>query len=263
MLKNSDLAFQLPLPGGAEVKVGVPTKVALMNKIITRLAEGEGFALATLNLDHVVKLRQPGPFREAYALQDMVVADGNPIVWLSRLANRPVELVPGSELIDPLCELAAANGWPVAFLGSTEKTLVTAGAELSRRYLGLEIAAQVAPPFGLDPEGEEAADLLRQIQVSGARLCFLALGAPKQEILAMRARAMAPACGFVSIGAGLDFIAGTQARAPAWVRAIAMEWFWRMVGNPKRLARRYILCALILPGLAWRVWRARGPASPS
>lgn len=259
---TSEGLFVLPITRRACVTVSVPDRAALIRKIGERLEQLNGFAVATLNLDHVVKLRAPGPFRAAYQAQDFVVADGNPIVWLSRLAGRPVKVVPGSELIDPLCEMAAAQGVPVAFLGSTRETLDAAGDALLRRHPGLQIVAKIAPPHGLDPEGAAAGDALDEIAASGARLCFLALGAPKQEILAIRGRKTAPSCGFVSIGAGLDFIAGSQTRAPRWVRAVAMEWSWRMASNPKRLAGRYLLCGLILPGLAVRVlWgRLRGPA---
>jgi UDP-N-acetyl-D-mannosaminuronic acid transferase (WecB/TagA/CpsF family) len=80
-------------------------------------------------------------------------------------------------------------------------------------------------------------------------MCFLALGAPKQETLAARGLDLVPGCGFLSIGAGIDFLAGLQRRAPAWVRAIAMEWFWRMASDPRRLAGRYARGFTILPGL--------------
>ncbi|NHX27822.1 WecB/TagA/CpsF family glycosyltransferase, partial [Escherichia coli] len=203
----------------------------------TCLEDGRGFTVATLNLDHIVKLRHDAGFRAAYGAHSHVVADGNPIVWLRKMVNRPVELVPGSELIDPICALAARVGAPVAFLGSTEETLALAAERLGATYPGLNVVARIVPPFGFDPNGAEVADYAAQLRDSGAQVCFLALGAPKQEIVATRAAQIAPACGFVSIGAGLDFIAGSQTRAPKWVRAIAMEWFWRMASNPKRLAK--------------------------
>jgi exopolysaccharide biosynthesis WecB/TagA/CpsF family protein len=77
----------------------------------------------------------------------------------------------------------------------------------------------------------------------------LALGAPKQEMLAARGRELAPSVGFVSVGAGLDFLAGTQHRAPKWVQAIAMEWLWRLISSPARLVGRYARCFAILPAL--------------
>lgn len=241
----------------AAIAITTPSRAKLLNEVETLLAARQGFALATLNLDHVVKLRRQPEFRAAYAAHTHVVADGNPVVWLQRLAGNPVELVPGSELIAPLIRLAGRLDVPVAFLGSTEETLGLAAAELVAACPGLTVAACIAPPSGFDSAGPAGEAALRRLGETGAQLCFLALGAPKQEILAARGRKILPDVGFVSIGAGLDFIAGSQKRAPVWVRRIAMEWAWRMALSPRRLARRYLDCALILPGLALAAWRAR------
>jgi N-acetylglucosaminyldiphosphoundecaprenol N-acetyl-beta-D-mannosaminyltransferase len=232
------------------VCVNMATRAALLSSIARHLRAGEGFTLATLNLDHIVKLRRDPAFRAAYAAHTHVVADGNPVVWASRIAGRPVALLPGSELIAPLCGLAAANGVRVALLGSTDATLRQAADRLIAAYPTLRIVARVAPPFGFDPASELADGVLDKVAASGARLCFVALGAPRQELLAMRGAARLPCCGFVSVGAGLDFIAGTQARAPAWVRWIALEWLWRTMGNPRRFALRYAACIAVLPWLA-------------
>ncbi len=230
--------------------VDVPTSAALLAELEHRFAKGRGFAVATLNLDHIVKLRRDPRFRRAYAAQTHVVADGNPVVWLSHVAGQhDVRLVPGSELIRPVAELAARMGVPVAFLGSTEPVLRNAAERLQADYPGLKVAACLAPPMGFDPESGAADAMLDQVAASGARLCFLALGAPKQEVLAARGFARHPDLGFLSIGAGLDFIVGHQVRAPLWVRRIAMEWLWRMLTNPRRLAKRYFDCAVVLPGL--------------
>lgn len=237
----------------------------LLLKVEKDLVCGTSFSIATLNLDHLVKLRDSAQFRQAYARHTHIVADGNPVVWLSHLAARPVSLAPGSELIHPLCALAVRFSAPVALFGSTPEVLERAAQQLATRHPGLVIAAKIAPPFGFDPESPEADACLDAVARSGARLCFVALGAPKQEILAARGVERVSGCGFFSIGAGLDFIAGSQRRAPAWVRAIAMEWFWRMISAPRRLARRYIDCALILPSLVRDALRqrrsARAPSS--
>lgn len=247
------------MPSDGSVAITTPTRPALLAEVEARLTARKGFALATLNLDHLVKLGRDPAFRAAYAAQSHVVADGNPVVWLQRLAGRPVDLVPGSELITPLVAMAARLGVPVALLGSTEATLTLTAARLRADHPGLTLVACIAPPQGFDPAGPAGEAVLTQLAATGARLCFLALGAPKQEILAARGLAMLPQTGFVSIGAGLDFIAGTQKRAPLWVRRIAMEWLWRMALSPRRLARRYLDCALILPGLALSAWTTRPP----
>ncbi len=233
------------------------TQDALLLSIADHWREGRGFTLATLNLDHIVKLRQNPDFLKAYKAHTHVVADGNPIVWLSRLAGRSIELIPGSDLIAPLSNLAAAHDVPIALLGSTEETLKLAAARLEQVHSGLRVVARISPPLGFDPSKEAAASYLEAIKASGAKLCFLALGAPKQELLAARGSALVPECGFVSIGAGLDFISGRQARAPRWVRKLALEWVWRMLGNPRRLAARYGRCILIVPGLMWQALRSR------
>lgn len=230
---------------------------ALLEEVSARLRRGEGFALATINLDHLAKLRCDEAFRAAYAAQDLVVADGNPVVWLSRLAGRPVRLVPGSDMVVPMAEAAAQAGVGVALLGATPAALDAAAEALTARVPRLAIVARLAPPMGFDPDGAGADALIDELARSGARLCFLALGAPKQEIFAARAYRRLPQVGFASIGAGLDFLAGTQRRAPAWMRAAALEWLWRMLSNPARLVPRYVRSALTLPGQAVAAWRLR------
>lgn len=239
------------------VAVSFATRAALLEDLERRFAADQGFAVATLNLDHIVKLRRVERFRTAYLHHSHIVADGNPIVWLHRLAGHPVSLVPGSELVTPLAALAARLDLPVALLGSRPEVLRRAAARLEASHPGLRIVARIAPPFGFDPEGPEAETCLAELRASGARLCLIALGAPKQEMLAERGMALLPACGFVSVGAGLDFIAGHQIRAPLWVRRMAMEWAWRIASDPRRLARRYLDCALILPGLGLAAVRTR------
>lgn len=246
--------------GGSRIRVNMPDRGALLAEVGRRLARGEGFALATLNLDHLVKLGRDPAFAAAYAAQDLVVADGHPVVWLSRLARRPVALVPGSDLVVPLARAAAAAGAPVALVGATEAALAGAAARLAAEVPGLAVALRLAPPMGFDPGGPEAEAVLAAVAASGARLVFLALGAPRQERLAARGRARLPGVGFASVGAGLDFLAGTQRRAPVWARRLALEWLWRMLTSPRRLVPRYAACAAILPGQVAAALRLRREA---
>ncbi|WP_101068501.1 WecB/TagA/CpsF family glycosyltransferase [Roseovarius salinarum] len=229
----------------------------LSDEIEHRFETGRGFALATLNLDHLVKIGADPTFAEAYARQDLVVADGRPVAWLARLAGRPVELMPGSDMIVPLCRLAAGAGVSVALVGSDDETLAGAAAALEDRVPGLRIAWRHAPPMGFDPDGPAAERLLVDIAGQGIGLCFVALGAPKQERLAARGRHRAPGVGFACIGAGLDFLAGRQRRAPPWMRRLALEWLWRLGGDVRRLGPRYARCFAILPGQIARAARQR------
>lgn len=235
----------------------MPDKNGLQAEVQRRFAAREGFALATVNLDHLVKLAQSAEFLAAYRGQDLVVADGRPIVWLSQLAGQPVELMPGSDMVLPLCHLAAQAGVPVALVGSTELALKDAEQYLCAHVPGLDLTWCHAPSGVFDPAGAEAAEILNQLDERKIQLCFLALGAPKQEQLAHRGREAAPRVGFASIGAGLDFLGGHQRRAPRWVRKLALEWLWRMLSSPVRMVPRYAKCFAILPGHILRALRLR------
>ena len=244
--------------GQDPITVTVPDEAALLADLGQRFEARQGFSVATINLDHVVKLKRDAAFRAAYAAHSHITADGNPIVWLSHLAGqKEVALVPGSEVIEPVAELARDKSVPVAFFGATEASLGAAAQAMRAMVPGIDIVLTLAPPMGFDPTGETADQAIEQIRESGARLVFLALGAPKQEIFAAGAAAQLPETGFLSIGAGLDFISGAQVRAPKWVRAIAVEWLWRMLSNPKRLLARYGACVLAMPGLTLRALKAR------
>lgn len=239
------------------IAVNVPTHAALEREVRNRFRTRRGFALATVNLDHLAKMARDPGFARAYEGQDLVVADGRPIVTLSRIAGRPVELLPGSDLVEPLCRWAACEAVSVAMVGSTQEVLDTAAATLEADVPGLEVALKIAPSQGFDPNGEEATGILRQLEAAGIGLCFLAFGAPKQEMLVFRGRDLAPSTGFASVGAGLDFLGGGQVRAPRWMRRSGLEWLWRALGDPGRMIPRYLRCAAILPGQVAQARRLR------
>jgi N-acetylglucosaminyldiphosphoundecaprenol N-acetyl-beta-D-mannosaminyltransferase len=246
-----------PRPDDDCVTVNVPSRDILLTDLDARMRKGQGYSIATLNLDHVTKLRGQSAFEKAYLAHTHVTADGNPIVWLSRLSGQDVALLPGSELIDPVAALAERNKISVALLGSTQDSLQAAATALVARYPDLDVCAKIVPPMGFDPAGEGGESAIKALRESGAGLCFLALGAPKQEIFAARAQAVLPQMGFLSIGAGLDFISGKQVRAPRIVRRLAGEWLWRLACNPRRLGARYTSCLMILPSLFYRALRQR------
>ncbi|MHA7875714.1 WecB/TagA/CpsF family glycosyltransferase [Roseivivax sp.] len=243
---------------GTRVALTIRDMAALKRAVAGRLAAGEGFAVATLNLDHMVKLRSDASFRAAYARHELVTADGHPVAWLARLAGRRVALVPGSDAVLPLARMAMTEGAPLGLFGSSQVVLDQVRARLAEELPGLQLVFAEAPPMGFDPDSPEAEAALYRMRASGARLVFLALGAPKQERLAARGRALVPELGFVSVGAGLDFLAGGQRRAPRLLRRLSLEWLWRMLGAPRRLAPRYARCAAILPGEARRALALRG-----
>ena len=145
------------------------------------------------------------------------------------------------------------SGVSVGLVESTPETLAAAKKILEDKYKGLSIPLIISPIFGFSPEGESALECAKKIQNSGVGLCILALGSPKQEVFAALAHEQVSSCGFISAGAGLDFIAGTQKRSPVWIQKLALEWLWRMVTNPKRLGKRYLLCMAMLPRVIFSV----------
>lgn len=219
---------------------------AAVDAAMGRARAQRGFRLFTLNLDHLVKRRDDARFRIAYERADFVTADGAPVAALARRQGAALERTTAADLVEPLCAAAANEGIPVALFGSSAETLEIAANRLYVRHPGLSIVCKEAPAYGFDPASPAAEEAARRIADSGARIVFVALGAPKQELFAAQMAEKTPGLGFVCVGAALDFIAGTQVRAPAFIRRNGLEWLWRLAGNPKRMARRYALCGWML-----------------
>lgn len=244
-----------PVPRTLAKVDGWPINVANQGEAVRVIAEAaqraDPFSVVTLNLDHLVKLRREPRFRHAYRNARFITADGAPVARLARMQSGGVERTTGADLVVPLAEAAASRRIPVYLFGSSADVLARAGRDLAERTdYKLDIAGSAAPAHGFDPEGREADAALAAIAASGARLCFVALGAPKQEIFAARAVERGVRCGFVCIGAALDFLAGEQVRAPRTMQDNGMEWLWRLMTNPRRLAGRYARCALVLADVA-------------
>ena len=230
---------------------GWPVNLADVKGAVTEIVQtakrGESFAVFTLNLDHLDKLRRSPSFRAAYAKARYITADGAPVAMLAARQNACFERTPGSDLIVPLAIAAAQQGVSIYLYGTTPDVLASAGATLAERAgFNLVIAGAESPAHGFDPEGPDADAALDRIAASGAGLCLVALGAPKQELFSARAVERKINVGFVAIGAGLDFLAGTQSRAPGFMQRYGFEWFWRLATNPRRMAVRYARCALVL-----------------
>lgn len=231
------------------ITVNTPTMEAAVSSIVSAAQQGQSFSVYTLNLDHVVHLHSRNDdFRSAYHRARFVTADGFPIVVLGRLARAPIQRTTGADLVEPVCEQASRRGLPVFLLGSSPATLAESKRRLTEQFHGLEIAGTHSPGQRFDPHSSEADDVIERIRASGARLCFVALGSPKQEIFAARCLGRVSG-GLLCIGAALDFIAGTQVRAPLLAQRSGLEWLWRMSRNPRRFAPRYARCVAAMPWL--------------
>lgn len=226
--------------------------------IVRRLGEVRSFLVCTLNLDHLVKLRADSRFRAAYAKAEIVTPDGFPIVAFARMEGVSLERATGADLIEPLCREAAALRYPIYMIGSTFETLCAAAQNLSAAIPGLQIAGVYAPPVNFDVTSADADEAMDVIGRSGARICLVALGAPRQELFSARAVDHTVGIAFLGIGASLDFIAGTQSRCPQIFRKLNLEWAWRAASNPRRLLPRYAACAALFAKLyaryTWRTW---------
>jgi exopolysaccharide biosynthesis WecB/TagA/CpsF family protein len=234
------------------VTINIVSLPEAVSSIVSAAQHGDNFSVCTLNLDHVVQLQQRSDFRAAYRRARFVTADGFPIVVLSRLLGTRIKRTTGADLVEPICQEAQRKGLPIYMLGSNDHTLSITARRLSQRYRGLEVAGYFAPGANFDPYSSEADFAIDSIRASGAKLCFVALGAPRQELFAARCLDELDGTGLLCIGAALDFIAGTQTRAPSITQKSGLEWAWRMLREPRRLGPRYARCIAAVPRLVAR-----------
>lgn len=229
---------------------------------IARLATDTRPAMVvTPNADHLVMLETNTALRDAYARASLVVPDGMPVVWASRLLRSPVkERVTGSDLMPRLCEIAAARKLKVFFVGGAPGVADRAAERLKHSYPGLVIAGTVCPRQGFEYEPANDAAIVKAIRESDADLVFVCLGAPKQELWMSGHLACFEKGVFIGVGAAIDFCAGTIRRAPRWMQRLGLEWFFRLCQEPGRLAYRYAkdLYFFVMIAKAW--WRRSQPA---
>ena len=232
------------------VEIDTIDATTAIDRIVGWCRTGERGYVVTANVDHTITLRHDPAFRAAYAGARMVLADGAPLVLASRLGGpRLPERVAGSDLVRPLCAAAAAHGLSVFLLGTTLETLAHAARQLTKTTPGLQIAGVYAPPFGFGPDAPENAEIADCLASCRPDILLIALGAPKQEIWAHRWIGHLEVHIALCIGASLDFIAGSQLRAPVWVRNLGLEWLHRAVSQPSRLGPRYLKNLIWLPWL--------------
>ena len=234
----------------SDLTVNIANMRAALRAIKERAEAGKGYTLFTVNLDHLVKLKTDRRFGEAYHRADFVTADGWPIVWSINQKGRKLERTTGADLLEPVCRQATRDQLPMYFVGPGEESQTRALDTLRMRLPGLIIAGKEAPRFSQRLEDAAVDALAERISRSGAKLCIVSLGAPKQELLADMLLARCPDVGFLCFGAALDFISGDVKRAPLWMRDSGLEWVWRLASAPRRMASRYAQCAVTFFALA-------------
>jgi N-acetylglucosaminyldiphosphoundecaprenol N-acetyl-beta-D-mannosaminyltransferase len=256
------------------------THAAVIEHVASAIRAGTGGTIVTPNVDICRRARRDAASADLIAAASLVVPDGMPLLWAARLAGSPLpERVAGADLIFSLSESAAAGGWPVYLLGGLPGTgdqpsvAELAAAKLTQRYPGLPVAGTYAPPNPFDPAAADIGPLRADLAKVAPTIVFVGLGFPKQEQLIARVAPDLRGAWFVGCGAAIPYAAGVQRRAPLWAQRRGLEWLYRLVSEPRRLARRYLVddlpfAARLLAQAAWqratqrRVARRRSSPPP-
>ena len=213
-----------------------------LHKIVGYVEEHQFSFAATPNVDCVMKARKDPDLRNLYDKANLVVADGVPLLWASRLLGVPLqERVNGTDLFERTCELAAQRGYSVYLLGGNPGAARDASKRLSARLPGLRIAGWECPPYGFGQDVNENFKVQRRVRKSGAHILFLGFGTPKQEKWISKYGREAGVAFAVGVGISFSFVSGEIKRAPLWMQHVGLEWLWRLLKEPKRLWKRYLV----------------------
>lgn len=217
--------------------------------------------VVTPNVDHVLRLQEDAEFAGLVARAEMVVADGQPIVWATRLLGKPLkERVAGSDLVPAVCAHAAKTGLRVFFFGGAPGSAAAAEQKLSELNPGLRSVGHYCPDYGFEKDPIKNDEALRIIREARPDILFVGLGSPKQErwIADHMDAYQVP----VSLGIGVtfSFIAGDIKRAPRWMQKSGLEWFHRLCSEPGRLWHRYLVRGPMFVGVLAREFVMAQPA---
>lgn len=214
----------------------------LIDHMFERLSAGEGGWLITANLDFLRRHVKDAQARGIYAGADLRVADGMPLIWASRLRGTPLRgRVAGSSLVLPLCERAAREQRRVYLLGGVPAAGMAAADRLKAHYPALQLAGVSSPWVSAEPTDAELAPIAEALRAAKPDIVLVAFGSPKQERVIGKLRDQLPGAWWIGVGISLSFIAGHVKRAPELLQALGLEWAHRLVQEPRRLFRRYVI----------------------
>jgi N-acetylglucosaminyldiphosphoundecaprenol N-acetyl-beta-D-mannosaminyltransferase len=220
-------------------------EAAAINHILNELDAGFGGFVVTPNLDHLRRCGDDVSFGALVAEADLVLADGMPLVWASRLQGTPLPArVAGSDMIWSLSAAAASRGRSVFMLGGVPGTADAAAKSLKEKHPDLNVAGTHCPPIGFENDDAEIAQIVSKLQAAAPDIVYVALGSPKQEVLIDRIRRTLPRTWWLGVGISFSFVCGDVRRAPRWMQKIGLEWVHRLWQEPRRLFKRYILVGL-------------------
>jgi len=257
--------FRPASPGKQASVMGLPLDTLdhgdLVQLFLEGVRAGKGGWIVTPNLDVLRQFRADPGSRELVLAASHRVADGQPIVWASRLAGTPVpERVPGSDLVLSLPEAAARAGVRVFLLGGNPGVAADAARHLQSLNPGLQHVGSYCPPFGYEDDPEELDRIKDALRAARPTLVLIGLGFPKQERLIRTLRPEFPGAWFAGVGISLSFLTGDQSRAPTLLQRLGLEWMHRLLHEPRRLFRRYVVRGLPFSfrlfgwALAHRLW---------
>ncbi|MES2501448.1 MAG: WecB/TagA/CpsF family glycosyltransferase [Pseudomonadota bacterium] len=216
--------------------------------------------VVTPNVDHIVKFQTDKGLQIAYQQASLIVTDGKPVVWAANLLGVNIPgTVPGSDLVPAIFENAQNNQkqLTVFLLGAMPGVADRAKDVIHTTWPMVKVVGTLSPDFGFDKKPVVSKAICEQINASGADLLVLGLGAPKQELWITQYASEISVKVALCVGATIDFIAGEKSRAPLWMQKIGLEWLHRMLSEPRRLAKRYIIDAIVFPKLIFNEWLLR------
>lgn len=236
----------MPTPRPPVRLFGIPldntTSREAVDRVFADLARGVGGWIFTPNLDILRRLTLDTEYAALTSAATLRLADGMPLIWASKLKGTALpERIAGSEIIWDLCERAAAERRSVFFLGGNPGSAEAAIRVLRERYPSLIVAGVECPPIGFERDAGYAARLDAMLEAAAPDLCLVGLPSQKQDPLIGRLLPRFPRTWFAGIGVTFSFVAGEVKKPPVFLRRIGLEWFFRFVQEPRRLAHRYFV----------------------
>lgn len=214
----------------------------------------------TPNVDHIVQVQSNTGLQTAYKQAALVVTDGRPVVWAANFLGINIpETVPGSDLVPAVFNYAQTNKKPIKvfLLGAMPGVADRAKVLIEQQWPLVDIVGTLSPDFGFDKKDKDSQEICEVVNASGADLLVLGLGAPKQELWITKYASHISVKAALCVGATIDFMAGEKPRAPMWMRRFGLEWLHRMLSEPKRLAKRYFVDAIVFPKIVYQEWRVQ------
>lgn len=217
------------------------------------IASGKKTYIVEVNVDVVVKIENDSYLKTVVDSADMVLADGKPLIWISRLYGKPLKAkVSGSDLIPLLCEISAERKYKIFIIGGKNGIAEQAKKRLESRLPGIQIVGTYAPRQGFEEDKAELDRINQMISAVQPDLLIVCLGCPKQEKWIFENIQKYDAKVSVCAGATVDFLAGHIKRAPRWMSECGLEWFYRFLQEPGRMFKRYFIDDVRILKLVWK-----------